>query len=61
MTKFTRNVLAILAAGLIVTSANADDTKSIAIGTIVEVPALMDARDGILAALAERGYAEGKI
>lgn len=41
-------------------SAMAADTKSIAISTIVEVPALTDTRDGILAALAERGYVEGE-
>ncbi|TLP62664.1 ABC transporter substrate-binding protein [Parasedimentitalea maritima] len=42
------------------TTAVAQDSKSIAIATIVEVPALTETRDGILAALADRGYVEGE-
>lgn len=57
---FTKRMLAITAASMIALSAHAGEIKSIAIGTIVEVPALIDARDGILAALAERGYVEGE-
>lgn len=49
-----------LVAGLIATAAYADDMKSIGISTIVEVPALTDTRDGIIAALAARGYVEGE-
>jgi putative ABC transport system substrate-binding protein len=60
MTIFRKTIVGAIAAGLIATSAYANDTKSIAISTIVEVPALIAARDGILAALAERGYVEGE-
>ncbi|MFT5709242.1 MAG: putative ABC transport system substrate-binding protein [Oceanospirillaceae bacterium] len=38
----------------------AADMKKIAISTIVEVPSLMDAKQGVLDALAERGYVVGK-
>ncbi|MDZ4093925.1 MAG: ABC transporter substrate-binding protein [Paracoccaceae bacterium] len=38
----------------------AQETKVVAISTIVEVPALMMAKQGILDGLAERGYVEGK-
>lgn len=41
-------------------AANAADMKKVAISTIVEVPALTDTKDGILAALAERGYIDGE-
>jgi putative ABC transport system substrate-binding protein len=47
-------------AGFVSGSATADDMKSIAISTIVEVPALTDTRDGILIGLKERGYVEGE-
>lgn len=46
--------------GLVSGPVVAGDVKSIAISTIVEVPALTDTRDGILEALAERGFVEGK-
>lgn len=38
----------------------AADSKKIAISTIVEVPSLMDAKQGVLDVLAERGYVVGK-
>lgn len=41
-------------------AAYAADMKNVAISTIVEVPALTDTKDGILAALAERGYIDGE-
>ncbi|MGJ8612266.1 MAG: ABC transporter substrate-binding protein [Octadecabacter sp.] len=41
-------------------AATAQDIPSIAISTIVEVPALNDTRDGVLAALAERGFVDGE-
>jgi putative ABC transport system substrate-binding protein len=40
--------------------AAAQERKVVAISTIVEVPALMEARQGILDGLAERGYVEGE-
>ena len=59
-----RNLLKIatsaMIAGLVASAAYADDMKSVAISTIVEVPALTETRDGILEALAERGFVEGK-
>ncbi len=59
-----RNILklttATIVAGLIASVAYAADTKSIAISTIVEVPALTETKQGILEALAERGYVEGE-
>ena len=41
-------------------TAFAADMKKIAISTIVEVPSLMDAKQGVLDVLAERGYVVGK-
>ncbi|THK34079.1 ABC transporter substrate-binding protein [Ensifer sp. MPMI2T] len=38
----------------------AQDSKTIAISTIVEVPALIQTRDGAIAALANRGFVAGK-
>ncbi len=60
MNMFKKTVLAAMIAGISTTSGFAADTKSIAISTIVEVPALTETRDGILAALADRGYVQGK-
>jgi len=50
----------VLISGLASSMAVADDMKSIAISTIVEVPALTETRDGILDALKTRGYVEGE-
>jgi putative ABC transport system substrate-binding protein len=47
-------------AGLAFTSAQAADMKKVAISTIVEVPALTETKQGILEALADRGFVEGK-
>jgi putative ABC transport system substrate-binding protein len=55
-----KTALASFAFAAAATTAAAQDTKSIAIATIVEVPALTETRDGILAALADRGYVEGE-
>jgi len=49
-----------LIVGAFMSPAVADDMKHIAISTIVEVPALLETRDGALAALEERGYIVGK-
>jgi putative ABC transport system substrate-binding protein len=49
-------VLAVVAVG----AAQAAEMKKVAISTIVEVPALVETKDGILEALAERGYIDGK-
>ena len=48
------------AALLCTTGAFAQEAKTLAISTIVEVPALLETRDGALEALAERGYVVGK-
>ncbi|MEP3304583.1 MAG: ABC transporter substrate-binding protein, partial [Roseibium sp.] len=41
-------------------AAHAAEMKTIAISTIVEVPSLMDGKQGIIDALADRGYVEGE-
>lgn len=51
---------AMLPAAFAAAPATAEEMKRVAISTIVEVPALMDAKQGILDGLAERGYIEGK-
>ncbi|MVO17345.1 ABC transporter substrate-binding protein [Parasedimentitalea huanghaiensis] len=55
-----KTALVSFALAAVATTAVAQDSKSIAIATIVEVPALTETRDGILAALADRGYVEGE-
>lgn len=54
----------ILSAGIfalaVTTVAHAAEMKTVAISTIVEVPSLMDGKRGIIDALADRGYVEGK-
>jgi len=47
-------------ASFAVMSAQAADMKKVAISTIVEVPALVATKNGILEGLAEKGYVEGK-
>ena len=47
-------------AGLALASAQAAEMKKVAISTIVEVPALVDTKNGIVEALAARGYIDGK-
>lgn len=54
----------LLSAGIfalaVTTVAHAAEMKTVAISTIVEVPSLMDGKRGIIDALADRGYVEGK-
>ncbi len=52
-------VSALLAAGFMPAGAAAD-VKSLAVTTIVEVPQLVQVRDGLLQGLAEKGYIEGE-
>lgn len=59
MRKYTTIGLA-FAAALLSTTALADDMKKVAISTIVEVPALVETKEGILKGLAEEGFEEGK-
>ncbi len=64
MMKFSTRLLLPLAAVALATSASlttaAEQVKSVAVTAIVEHPALDSARDGVLAALNEAGYVEGK-
>ncbi len=55
-----KGVVTLVASGLIAGAALAADMKRIAISTIVEVPALLDTKNGIIEGLAERGYVVGK-
>jgi len=50
----------VLIASALASPSFADDMKRIAISTIVEVPALIETRDGALAALAARGFVVGE-
>jgi putative ABC transport system substrate-binding protein len=53
----------LLTSGLVLTTCiavHAADTKKIAISMIVEVPQLVQTKDGVLAGLSERGFVEGK-
>lgn len=59
MKKFATVGLA-FAAALMSTSVLADEMKKVAISTIVEVPALVETKEGILKGLAEEGFEEGK-
>lgn len=60
MTRTIRATLVALLAATVLSQAQAEEMKRVAISTIVEVPALMEAKQGILDGLAERGYIEGK-
>ncbi|MBL4876050.1 MAG: ABC transporter substrate-binding protein [Cohaesibacteraceae bacterium] len=60
MRHFTKTLLIGTIAGLMISAVHAADMKKVAISTIVEVPALTETKDGILEALAARGYIEGK-
>ncbi|MEO4042642.1 ABC transporter substrate-binding protein [Hoeflea sp. CAU 1731] len=60
MTVLLRSAVAAIVLGVAATSAYAQDTKKIAISTIVEVPALTDTKQGIIDALAARGYVDGE-
>lgn len=52
--------LAALAAGATLGMAQSAGSKKIAISTIVEVPQLLETRDGVLKGLAEKGFEVGK-
>lgn len=56
----TRIALAAAAAAMTVTPALAQEQKRVAISTIVEVPALVDTKQGILEGLAAEGFIEGE-
>ncbi|MBW8635645.1 ABC transporter substrate-binding protein [Hoeflea sp. WL0058] len=60
MTVLLRSAVAAIVLGVAATSAFADDMKKVAISTIVEVPALTDTKQGIIDALAARGYVDGE-
>ncbi len=60
MTVLLRSAVAAIVLGVAATSAYADDMKKVAISTIVEVPALTDTKQGIVDALAARGYVDGE-
>ena len=55
-----RTAAAAIVLGVAATSAQADDMKKVAISTIVEVPALTDTKQGIVEALAARGFVDGE-
>lgn len=60
MQRTAQTAIAFLAAITLAGTALAQDTKKIAISTIVEVPALVETKQGILEGLAEKGFVEGK-
>jgi putative tryptophan/tyrosine transport system substrate-binding protein len=60
MKRTTGSIFAVLAALALVSPAAADDVKKIAISTIVEVPALLETKEGVLQGLAEKGFEVGK-
>lgn len=60
MRRFLKPFSAVLFGLALSSGAFAQAMKTVAIATIVEVPALVETRDGVLKALAERGFVEGK-
>ena len=56
----TKLLLAALAATTFAFGAAAQDKKTVAISTIVEVPALTETRDGVIEGLAEAGFVDGE-
>lgn len=60
MKRILKMALAAAMATSVMMSAHAADMKKVSISTIVEVPALIDTKDGILEGLAEGGYIVGK-
>jgi len=58
--KFTGLAAATIAVASLTTSAIAADMKVVGLSTIVEVPALLDVKNGIIEGLAEKGFVEGK-
>jgi putative ABC transport system substrate-binding protein len=60
-TRWKTGALAVMLAALAsITSASAADMKTVAISTIVEVPQLVETKDGVIKGLAERGFAVDK-
>jgi putative tryptophan/tyrosine transport system substrate-binding protein len=60
-TRWKTGALAVMLAALAsITSASAADMKTVAISIIVEVPQLVETKDGVIKGLAERGFAVGK-
>lgn len=60
MKRIGLTALTLAAAGFLAATAHAQDMKNVAISTIVEVPALVDTKTGILEGLAEKGFVEGE-
>lgn len=50
----------VLSLAVLATSAQADDMKSLGMSTIVETPAILDTKTGMLKGLAEKGWVEGE-
>ena len=55
-----RTALALLATAALSGAVFAQDMKKVAISTIVEVPALVETKEGVLKGLADEGFVEGK-
>ena len=60
MKRTAQLTLSLFAAVALAGAAAAQDVKRLAISTIVEVPALVETKDGVIAGLAEKGFVEGK-
>ena len=60
MGKFLHSALFLIIAAAVFSPARSADEKKIAISMIVEVPQLLETKEGVLKGLAERGFAEGK-
>lgn len=62
MHRFVRKTVGLLGVGMLVsaTVATAADMKKVAIATIVEVPQLVETKEGVIKGLAERGFVAGK-
>lgn len=58
--KIESGIAAVLMGALLAVPGHAADNKKVAISVIVEVPQLLETRDGVLLGLAERGYVPGK-
>jgi putative ABC transport system substrate-binding protein len=62
MLRFVRNTVGLIGVGILMSAmvATAADMKKIAIATIVEVPQLVETKEGVIKGLAERGFVAGK-
>jgi len=62
MLRFVKNTVGLIGAGILMsaTVATAADMKKVAIATIVEVPQLVETKEGVIKGLAERGFVAGK-